>query len=84
LVILKPSIQSAVVFNYQITKLPNYQILFHFFMRRMLAATAAEFLELQPFRRRLPVLGRRIIPLFAITALQRNNFSGHRSLQNSS
>jgi hypothetical protein len=49
-------------------------------MRRMLAATAAEFLELQPFRRRLPVLGRRIIPLFAITALQRNNFSGHRSL----
>jgi hypothetical protein len=50
----------------------------------MLAATAAEFLELQPFRRRLPVLGRRIIPLFAITALQRNNFSGHRSLQNSS
>jgi len=42
----------------------------------MLAATAAEFLELQPFRRRLPVLGRRIIPLFAITALQRNNFSG--------
>ncbi len=54
--------------------------LFHFFMRRMLAATAAEFLELQPLRRRLPVLGRRIIPLFAITALHRNNFSGHCSL----
>jgi hypothetical protein len=49
-------------------------------MRRVLAAAAAEFLELQPFRRRLPVLGGRIIPLFAITALQRNNFSGHRSL----
>jgi hypothetical protein len=45
----------------------------------MLAATAAEFLELQPLRRRLPVLGGRIIPLFAITALQRNNFSGHEN-----
>ena len=43
--------------------------LFHFFVRRVLAATAAEFLELQPFRGRLPVLGGRIIPLFAITAL---------------
>ncbi len=38
-------------------------------MRRMLAAAATELLELQPFRRRLPVLGGRIIPLFAITAL---------------
>jgi hypothetical protein len=38
-------------------------------MRRVLAATAAELLELQPFRRRLPVLGGRVIPLFAITTL---------------
>jgi hypothetical protein len=38
-------------------------------MRRVLAATAAEFLEFQPLGRRLPVLGRRIIPLFAVTAL---------------
>jgi hypothetical protein len=43
--------------------------LFHFFVRRVLAATAAEFLELQPLGRRFAVLGRRIIPLFAITAL---------------
>src|SRR4029077_12643887 len=43
--------------------------LLHFLVRRVLAATAAEFLELQPLRRRLPVLGRRIIALFAITAL---------------
>jgi hypothetical protein len=49
-------------------------------MRRVLAATVAKFLELQPFRRRFPVLGGRIIPLFAITALQRNNLSGHHSL----
>jgi hypothetical protein len=43
--------------------------LFHFFMRRVLTAAATEFLEFQPLRCRLPVLGRRIIPLFAITAL---------------
>jgi hypothetical protein len=50
---------------------PNRQSrnLFHFFMRRVLAATAAEFLELQPLSRRFAVLGRRIIPLFAVTAL---------------
>jgi hypothetical protein len=46
-------------------------------MRRVLAATATELLELQSFSGRLPVLGRRIIPLFAITALQCNDFSGH-------
>jgi hypothetical protein len=57
----------------------HWTLLFHFFMRRMLAATAAEFLELQPLRGRLPVLGGRIIPLFAITALQRNNLSGHKN-----
>jgi hypothetical protein len=60
-----------------ITRSPD---LFHFLVRRVLAATAAEFLELQPLRRRLPVLGSRIIPLFAIAALQRNNLSGHHSL----
>jgi hypothetical protein len=53
--------------------------LLHFFVRRMLAATAAELLQLQPFRHRLPVLGLRIIPLFAITALQRNDLSGHEN-----
>jgi hypothetical protein len=45
----------------------------------MLAATAAELFQLQPFRHRLPVLGFRIIPLFAITALQRNDLSGHEN-----
>jgi hypothetical protein len=43
--------------------------LFHFFMRRVLATTVAEFLEFQPLGRRLAVLGRRVIPLFAVTAL---------------
>ena len=43
--------------------------LFHFFVRRVLAAAVAEFLEFQPLRRRLPVLGRRVVPLFAIAAL---------------
>jgi hypothetical protein len=45
----------------------------------MLTAAVAEFLEFQPLRRRLPVLGGRIIALFAITALQCNNFSGHEN-----
>jgi hypothetical protein len=43
--------------------------LFNLFMRRVLAATVAELFELQPFRGRFPVLGGRIIALFAITAL---------------
>jgi hypothetical protein len=38
-------------------------------VRRVLAATAAELLEFQPLGRRLPILSRRIVPLFAITAL---------------
>jgi hypothetical protein len=52
--------------NYKISQLPN---LFHFFVRRVLAATVAELLELQPLGRRFAVLGRRIVPLFAVTAL---------------
>jgi hypothetical protein len=48
-------------------------------MWRVLAATVAELFQFNPIRRRLPVLGRRIIPLFAITALQRDNFSGHKN-----
>ena len=51
--------------------------LFNLFMRRMLAAPAAELAQLQPIGLRLTVLGRRIIPLFAITALHRNDLSGH-------
>jgi hypothetical protein len=41
----------------------------HFFVRRVLAATSAEFLEFQPLGRRLPVFRRGVIALFAITAL---------------
>ena len=51
--------------------------LFNLFMRRMLAATSAELLQFNPVRRRLAVLRRRIIPLFAITALHCNDLSGH-------
>ena len=57
--------------------------LLNLFMRRVLAAPAAELLQLQPVRRRFAVLGLRIVPLFAITTLQRNNLSGHYSLQTS-
>ena len=51
-------------------------------MSGVLSATAAEFLQFQPLSHGLPVLGLRIVPLFAIAALHRNNFSGHSSLQN--
>ena len=43
----------------------------------MLAASVAELFQFQPVGCRLTVLGRRIIPLFAITALHGNDFSGH-------
>ena len=46
----------------------------------MLPATPAKLLQLQPVRRRFPVLGLRVVPLFALTALQRNDLSGHCSL----
>jgi hypothetical protein len=67
LVILKPRPDTDFQLpNFKISQLPN---LLHFFVRRVLAATAAEFLEFQPLGRRLPVLGCRVIALFAITAL---------------
>ena len=68
--------------GFSITKLPDYPItnLFNFLVRRMLATTAAELLQFQPVRSRLPVLGLRVIPLFALTALHRNDLSGHCSL----
>ncbi len=46
-------------------------------MRRMLAAAVAEFFQLQPLRHSLPILGGGIISFFALTALQRNDFSRH-------
>src|SRR5262245_14424932 len=43
----------------------------------MLPTTLAKLFQLDPIRRGLPVLRCRVIALFAITALHRNNFSGH-------
>ena len=43
--------------------------LFDLFVWRVLAAAVAEFLEFQPLGRRLPIFGRRVVPLFAVTAL---------------
>ena len=48
-------------------------------MRRMLAAPAAELLQLHALGLRLTVLRRRIVPVFAITALHCNDFSGHNN-----
>jgi hypothetical protein len=49
-------------------KIINQQ-LFDLFVRRVLAATVAEFFEFQPVRRRFAVLRSRIVPLFALTTL---------------
>jgi hypothetical protein len=43
--------------------------LFNLFMPCVLAAARAKLLEFQPLRGRLSVFGRRVIALFAITAL---------------
>jgi hypothetical protein len=43
--------------------------LLHFFMSGVLTAAVAKLLELQPLGRRFTIFGRRIIALFAITAL---------------
>ena len=43
-------------------------------MRLVLAAAATKLLELQAARGRLLVLGRRVIPLLALGALQCHNF----------
>jgi hypothetical protein len=66
------------LFNYTISNFPITQ-LFHFLMRRVLAADAAELFQLQALRHGLPVLGGRIVPLFAIAALQGNDLSGHKN-----
>jgi hypothetical protein len=48
----------------------------------VLAAAPAKLLQLQPVGLGFPVLGGRVVPFFAIAALQRNDLSGHRSLLN--
>jgi hypothetical protein len=48
--------------------------LLRFLVRLVLAAAVTELLELEAAGGRLLVLRRRVIPLFALSALQRNNF----------
>jgi hypothetical protein len=52
----------------QQSKIINQQ-LFHFFMRRVLAATVAEFLEFQPVRCRLAIFRGRVVALLALSTL---------------
>jgi hypothetical protein len=42
---------------------------------RVLAARIAELLGFHAIGMLLPILGRRVVPVFAIVALQRNDFS---------
>ena len=44
-------------------------------MNRVLAVVTAELLQLELLCRRFPVLGRRVIPTFALGALQGDDFS---------
>jgi hypothetical protein len=44
-------------------------------MRRVLAARIAELLELKPTRRGLLVLGRGVVPVLAIRALEGNDLA---------
>jgi hypothetical protein len=50
-------------------------------VRLVLAAAVTELLELKTARGRLLVLGRRVIPFLAFSALQRNNFPHFKSFQ---
>ena len=56
---------------------PSALYLLHFFVRSVLAALPAEFVELEPFRGRLSILGCRVILIFALGALQLTDFAGH-------
>jgi hypothetical protein len=49
-------------------------------MRLMLAAMPAELLQFQTLRRGLLILGCRIVPVLALGALERDNFSRHLPL----
>ena len=51
--------------------------LFGLFVTRVLAAAATEFAEFQAIRRGLLILGRRVIPTFAILTLKHNIIAWH-------
>ena len=55
----------------------NTPRLLRLFVSCVLAARVAELRELQPTRRRLLVLGRRVVPVLALRALQGDNLA-HR------
>ena len=55
--------------------------LLRFLVRLVLAAAVTELLELETASGRLFVLGRRVVPLLALGALQCHNFTHFGSLQ---
>src|ERR1017187_2749082 len=54
--------------------------LLRFFVRGVFATLTAELLEFQPAGRGLLVLGGGVVAVFALSTLQRNNFTGHLNL----
>jgi hypothetical protein len=59
-------------------------LLLRFLVRLVLPAAITELLELKTARGRLLVLRRRVIPLLALSALQRNNFPHFNSFPENS
>jgi hypothetical protein len=58
-----------------------FPALLRFLVRLVLAAAVTELLELETAGGRLLVLGRRVIPLLALSALQCDNFPHFKSFQ---
>jgi hypothetical protein len=56
---------------------PAFAALFHFAMRRVLAALPAKLVELETLGRGLAILGRRVVLIFAHRALQLTNLARH-------
>jgi hypothetical protein len=52
-------------------------LLLRFFVTSVFAATAAELAEFQPIRRGFLILGRHVIPTFAILTLKHNVIAWH-------
>jgi hypothetical protein len=55
----------------------NRQCLFGLFVTSVLAATATEFIEFQPIRRGLLILGRHVVPTLAFVTLKHNVIAWH-------
>src|SRR3981081_1877831 len=75
-----PSIRLCRLSGQAVEPTPLSQLL-HFFVPGVLAARIAKLLRFHPVGMLLPIFGGRVIPIFAIVALQRNDFAHSFSLR---